>query len=297
MRTAIIISSIIIITVITAVIIRFTIARKNPEKKDFAKENYEIQRITGDIKIRHVWDVPEILKEISAISYIDEHRFACIQDELGKIFIYNTDTGKIEKEITFGESGDYEGLALNENTAYVLRADGQIFEISNYMFDNRTTKEHQTPLTKKQDTEGLAFDKENNRLLVAIKESDPDSESYKGIYEFDLNTYKMKTQPVLKIDLDNPAFDGIKSGKKSDSKMQPSEIGIHPQTGNIYITDGAKPKLLIMDKSGKIISLAELKDKEFSQPEGLTFSPEGRLFISNEGSKKPGNILEIDGSR
>ena len=295
MRTAIIISSIIIITVITAVVIRFTIAKKNPEKKNFVKENYEGQGITENIEIRHVWDVPEILKEISAISYIDEHRFACIQDELGKIFIYNTDTGKIEKEITFGESGDYEGLALNENTAYVLRADGQIFEISNYMFDNRTTKEHQTPLTKKQDTEGLAFDKENNRLLVAIKESD--SESYKGIYEFDLNTYKMKTQPVLKIDLDNPAFDGIKSGKKSDSKMQPSEIGIHPKTGNIYITDGAKPKLLIMDKSGKIISLTELKDKEFSQPEGLTFSPEGRLFISNEGSKKPGNILEIDGSR
>ena len=75
--------------------------------------------------------------------------------------------------------------------------------------------------------------------------------------------------------------------------MQPSAIAIHPKTGDLYITDGAKPKLLIMDQQGAIKTVKILNSKEFNQPEGISFSPEGGLFISNEGSKQPGNITEV----
>lgn len=33
---------------------------------------------------------------------------------------------------------------------------------------------------------------------------------------------------------------------------------------------------------------------EFEQPEGITFQPNGELFIANEGSKKAGNILNVE---
>jgi len=42
------------------------------------------------ITIVKKWDMPKSLAEISGLSYMDRQRFACVQDELGKIFIYNT---------------------------------------------------------------------------------------------------------------------------------------------------------------------------------------------------------------
>ena len=73
----------------------------------------------------------------------------------------------------------------------------------------------------------------------------------------------------------------------------PSAIGIHPLTNEIFITDGPKANLLIMDEAGMIKKLVQL-GKDFSQPEGITFGPQGEIFISNEGSKLPGNILQVE---
>lgn len=105
----------------------------------------------------------------------------------------------------------------------------------------------------------------------------------------------MEKEPAYKIDLNHPVFENIK-GKKSGTAMQPSAIAIHPKTGDIYITEATKPKLLIMDSSGNIKSLQKLNSSDFNQPEGIIFSPDARLFVSNEGTKEPGNILEIQGT-
>ena len=72
----------------------------------------------------------------------------------------------------------------------------------------------------------------------------------------------------------------------------PSALGIHPVTGDLYITDGPKSRLVIMDMSGNVKKLLEL-GSQFEQPEGLTFSPEGEMFVSNEGVKDAGNILQV----
>src|SRR5687767_3831160 len=70
-------------------------AIKMDKKNVIIKEN----KMSGVIKILKRWDLPGVLKEISGIAYIDANHFACIQDEIGIIYIYNTETGKIEKEI------------------------------------------------------------------------------------------------------------------------------------------------------------------------------------------------------
>ena len=76
--------------------------------------------------------------------------------------------------------------------------------------------------------------------------------------------------------------------------MQPSAIAIHPQTGDIYVTEATNPKLLVLDRTGKLKSLKILNSEEFYKPEGISFSPEGKMFISNEGKDDPGNILEVN---
>lgn len=298
MRTAVYIVAFIIISIGIAFTIRatnisdFLAKRIKKDNKKATKTNEG--KLPDDLDIAEKWELPQVLEEISAISYISENRFACIQDEAGTIFIYNTASGKIEKEIPFADQGDYEGLAVVGQDAYVLRADGQIFQVRNYGGPNPSTIEYKTHLTSRHDTEGMCYDPKNNRLLVTIKSSELYSDDFKGIYSFDLKQLKMAEEPVLMIDLKDKAFESVK-GKKKGSVMQPSEIAIHPETGDIYITEGAKPKLLVMDSTGNIKAIKKLDNTDFNQPEGISFSPEGTMYISNEGSKNPGNILELKG--
>ena len=256
-------------------------------------ENYESVPANAPITIIKKWSMPKELTEISGLSYKDEKKFACVQDELGKIFIYNTVSSAVEKEISFGAAGDYEGLAVVDKTIWVLRADGKLFEVSNLDASKPTVKEYGTHLTIKQDSEGLCYDKKNNRLLIAIKGAEPGTDDYKGIYAFDIASKSMAKQPAFKIDLLDKVFGNNGSGKKKKGSINPSGIVIHPVNGDIYITDGRKPQLLIIDASGKIKKLYQLSVKDFSQPEGIAFNSAGDLFIANEGTNQPGNILQV----
>jgi uncharacterized protein YjiK len=242
------------------------------------------------VEIEQKWDLPNILSEVSGIAMMDNNRIACIQDEDGIIFIYNLKTSKIEQKIEFGSSGDYEGIALVGTTAYVLRSDGIIFEVNDFANQTAPAIKHKNPLKGKYDFEGLCTDKKNNRLLLNIK--DMDKGEFKPIFAFDLSTKQLNPEPVFNIDFNDPVFD-ILEVKKSDKILRPTEIGIHPITGNIYILEAKNPKLLILDPTGKPLKLYVFKEEQFSQAEGMSFSKEGELYISNEGNHKPGNILQI----
>lgn len=298
MRTAIYIIAFIVLSLGVAFTIRTTNIDKpgseKSEKKDKGKnkKSNKTEQAGADVEILKKHEVPSILREISAIVYLGNNRFACVQDEVGKIFIYNTAASKIEKEIPFAGAGDFEGLAIAGSTAYVLQSDGQIFEVKNYESGKPSVRSFKTHLSAENNTEGMCYDAVNNRLLVAIKGNEVNSDVYKGIYSFSLSDYKMNTNPVYKIDLKHPLFANVKA-KKKGSQMQPSAIAIHPKTGDIYITEATKPKILILDRSGNLKSLKTLSSEDFYKPEGISFSPEGNIYISNEGKKDPGNILEV----
>ena len=261
-------------------------------KNKMDKANGEGLTATG-ITVIKKWEMPKQLLEISGLSFIGDNRFACVQDERGTIFIYNTASSSVEKEIPFAGVGDYEGLAVVGETVWVLRADGKLFEVNNINAAKPAVKEYGTHLTIKQDSEGLCYDKKNNRLLITIKGAELETQDYKGIYAFDLSSKKMDQQPVFKIDLLNEAFETNGSGKKKKGSINPSGIAIHSLNGDMYITDGRNSKLLITDGAGTIKKLYQLNTSEFAQPEGITFNAAGDLFISNEGTKQPGNILQV----
>ena len=259
------------------------------ENSNKEEKNKGQSELSTEIKIIEKWDLPKELLEISGLAYVDDSRFACVQDEAGIIFIYNRITNQIEKEIQFASPGDYEGLTLNGNTAYIVRSDGRLFEVD-MNIGKSSTKEYSTSLTLQNNVEGLCYDKKNNRLLLAIKGAETHTKDYKGVYAFDLGTRTFKKDPVLKINVNTEVLNGKKS--KKNKNMNPSAIGIHPITNEYYITDGTKSGLLILDKEGNIKTILNL-GKSFAQPEGITFSPKGEIFISNEGTKQPGNIVKV----
>jgi uncharacterized protein YjiK len=282
----------IICNLLLYVIYSFQPLGQSSSKYIYLKNNSE-KKSQGVVKITRTWELPPILNEISGIDFVDSVRVACIQDEIGTIFIFNLETDTIEKEIPFGPPGDYEALAIVNEDVYVACADGRLFEILNYS-TNPVAKEYGTHLTVKQNLEGLCYDTKNKRLLVAIKGKEEENQLYKGIYSFDLVTKKMPVKPIYKIDLMDSVF-GKQSIKKAATAIQPSDITIQPQTNEIYILDATRPQMLLLNNSGQIKYLQQLNKEEFIQPEAITFNAQGEMFIASEGNKhQPAKLMLVE---
>jgi uncharacterized protein YjiK len=242
-------------------------------------------------EIINEWQLPKELDEVSGIDWIGDNKLACIQDEDGIIFIFNLETSKVEKSIEFAGAGDYEDIRIVGKTAYVLRSDGEIFEVSDFLSGNSKTKTYSNFLTEKQNLESLAWDKNNKRLLLAIKDRELKDDNYKGVYQFSLTNKELERNPLYRLNMQDSLLRERET--KLNKKLQPSALSIHPKNKDFYILDGRAPQLVIANNDMKLKKRYALHEDDFEQAEGLTFSENGRLFISNEGKGGKANILEV----
>jgi len=259
------------------------------------------------------YQMPDYLVEISGLSYYGKGKLACIQDENANIYVWNLEKEKIIDKYEFGKDADYEDIAVVGKTAYILRNNGNIYRISDFMKKNRKVETYNTPLREKNNTEGLAFDPLSNSLLIACKGSpsidkENSYEGYKAIYKFDLEMEELIARPSFLIDLerldsyiDQSAFTRFSVGiaKKlhiieSETSFEPSGLAIHPLYGDIYVISSVGKLLVILNRKGKVLDVKELDPKEFRQPEGICFSPNGDMYISSEGRGGKGYILEFE---
>lgn len=257
--------------------------------------------------------LPKHLKEISGLAFYEENKILCEQDEKADIYVFNLDRKEIVDKYNFGWDGDYEDIAVTGKTVYMLRSDGNIFEIENFDKDDRKVTEHKTALSKKNDTEGLAYDKSSNALLIACKGSSSIKkgshyEGHSAIYKFGLADRNLVKIPYLTVDLNSP--DSYKYGNifkryslknagkgrsiGSEPGFKPSGLAIQPISDEIYMISNINKILIIMDRQGKVLDFHDLDTKLFRQPEGICFSPSGDLFISSEGDEGAGYILKFN---
>lgn len=252
--------------------------------------------------------LPKALHEISGLTTLDHHSFACIQDERGTLFIYNLDLDQITKQISFYSSGDFEDIAKVGKAFYILRSDATLFEIEDVEAPDIKTISFGLNIPA-YDNEGLCYDKENNRLLIASKGNSGKGEAFKNqreVYAFDLKTKTLVETPAFTFDekqLKQFATDQKidlpvkvkKSGKTvPDIKFRPSAIGIHPITKQLFLISGPDQLFFIFSPLGVIEHLEPLDPELFNQPEGLTFSENGDLFITNEGQEKQPTLLRFN---
>lgn len=245
-------------------------------------------------------ELPEILMEISGLTDLDDQTLACVQDEDGTVFIYDLKSEQIVHQLEFADGGDYEGITRAGNSLFVLRSDGKLFEIDDFRHDDFRVKSFATDMPVK-DSEGLAYDATHHRLLIAGK-SKPKGDQYKGkkvVYSFDLGTRQLSAGPVLTFDEEKisrtfPAGKE-KAGKKEDMdvSINPSAIAVHPFTDQFYVLSSKDHQLFVFSRDGNIEHIQQLDKKMFAQPEGITFLPNGDLFISNEGKKGAPTLLRF----
>lgn len=238
------------------------------------------------------WKLPAALREVSGIAWLQDDVLASVQDEDGIIYLYDLKQEAVTAEIKFAGPGDYEGIALVGSTAFVLRSDGALYEVRNFQGGKPEVTLHESDLPSTLDTEGMAYDEKNNRLLLSGKGFDERLGNNKGIYAFTLADKKMNPNPVITIPL---AQDKIgKSGKKKKSDydvLQPSSLEISPATGEMYLLDAENHRLLTINPQGQVLKTSALDKDKLRQPEGLTFGAQGGLYISSEGSKGGNGVI------
>ena len=246
--------------------------------------NDSISRIPYDLANPDLkLELSDKLKEISGLTWYKRNLLAGIQDEDGKIFIINSRTGVIEQELKFAGPGDYESIEYANEFFYVMTSSGLLYEVNEH--DPTITRKFKTPLTWLNDVEGMCFDTVLDVLLVACKEkpSTKLSPSTKGkaIYGIDLNSKNFVTPPIFTIKKKD-----LEPFLQEKQTFKPSALAIDPITCNIYMLASVGQLLIVMSPDGTVLEVNRLKAKQFRQPEGITFSPGGDLFIANEAKGK-----------
>ncbi len=238
------------------------------------------------------WNLPAKLNEISGIAWLSNDQIACVEDEDGIIFIYDLQQNKIIQSVDFAGKGDFEGLALNQGDAYAIRSDGLLFEIPRFRESDPKSIPHKTVFSSYNNIESLFYDAANHRLLTMPKDKDLSQTEKKGIYVVELPSFHMDNTPKISVDFNHPDLTAEQI-RLLKSNFNPSDIAIHPKTKEILILQGKTPFLYFLESDGRFKKGLPLPIAGFPQPEGICFSPEGRLFISNESTTSGPNIIEI----
>lgn len=238
--------------------------------------------------------LPGILHEISGLTSVTSTTVACIQDENGILFLFDTEKKAIIKQIPFHTNGDYEGVTIAGKRIFILNSSGNIFEIDDFESSNFKVTRYQTGIPAK-DNEGLCYDENKNMLLIGCKgkiegdAKDKDKHS-REIYGFNLDSKTLIKNPIYRFDL--KTIRKITGIDKID--LLTSDIAIHPITRKLYLLSSADNLMFVFEKNGNFEKIVKLNPKLFPQPEGITFLKNGDMFISNEGREKNATILRFN---
>jgi uncharacterized protein YjiK len=238
-----------------------------------------------DNKNRQVFILHKQLLEISGITFINNRTLSAVNDEDGKIFRIDFGDGK-PFALDFGRKNDYEDIAFVDSTYYVLESNGNIHIVP--LRD--PLKPRKIPFKKKSkiEFESLYYDKSSGKLVLLSKEQRMLKEALVA-YSFDPVEENFSSEPMYIISL--KAVKKLMKDYSADCK--PSGASVHPILNKLFVIASVGKVMMICSLKGEVEKVYSLNPDVFSQPEGICFSPEGDMFISNEGLQGKATIIKF----
>jgi len=234
----------------------------------------------------YIIKLPSELDEISGIAYYRKDNSLFVESDnkgcLYKIFLNKpTDIRKWK----FSHKRDYEDIVLYDSTFYILNNTGDIVSLS-FLHDSLVSHEYTFPENGKYEFESLYYDDKLQKLVLVCKDCEIDKNATVSTYTFDPQQFTYSS--AFTIDAKNVAEITI----PKSTKYKPSGASINPVTGDLYIISSINKLLVVAGRNGTIKEIYHLNPSLFNQPEGITFTPNGGLFISNEaGEAQAATIL------
>ncbi|MFZ1729315.1 MAG: hypothetical protein WBQ23_10855 [Bacteroidota bacterium] len=228
------------------------------------------------------------LREVSGLTVTDAGHLLAHDDEKGVIYRIDPMNGKLLSRFHLGRTNvheDFEDIAAVGEYLYLVTSDGRLFYFREGGNDERVDYNVlATSLSRKNNVEGLAYDRDANALLLACKDSPgPGFPGKRAVYSFYLTAQRF--DPIPRFLIEEKSLKGYIEGKH----FKPSAIARHPLRFTWFILASDGRSLVELDGAGRILGLQRLDPVRHPQPEGLAFLPNGDMLISDE-EKKVGTL-------
>ena len=235
-------------------------------------------------------DLGTKLQEISGIFWVNDSLMLANNDESGKIFNLNPSNKKdfTYPTVEFGEKDDYEDIVKVDSSVYLLISTGKIIEVKAQGDSAHGTVVAELP-GKDNEFESMYYDKDIHSLIMLCKKCNREKDQFRSAYKFDLRTYVLSDTPYYKIDIN--LLKQIAEDNRQE--FQPSAAAINPALNKLFIVSSIGKLLVITDKKGTVQYTFPLSPTMFPQPEGITFSKDGDMFISNEAMDDRATLLKF----
>lgn len=227
--------------------------------------------------------LPKELAEISGLACSPDGRLFAHNDEVGTVYEIDPAKGSIVKNWSLGPhkvKEDFEGIAFNNGIFFLTTSSGKIFRFTEGADGKEVSYTTFTSgLSEQNNVEGLCYDAATNSLLLACKD-DPGSESEdsRAIYRVALPLGSAATELHITLSLEDL------TSWNSNSEFRPSGIEIHPATQSLYVIAARGNSIAVLTSDGTLQSQYDLPKKLHAQPEGISISLHGTVYIANEGS-------------
>ena len=233
-----------------------------------------------------MWIMPPQLREISGLAMTSRGTVLTHDDNSGRISEIDPRTGILLESFSLlgNQKEDFEAIAIAGVDIYLMSSDGKLFrfrkgadgqQVNFMMFD--------TGLGKECEFEGLAYEADSTRLVMACKRLlDKASPKEVRLYRMPLPLNRAKftalTVPLKDVAGDNPW-----------KNFRPSDITIDPFTKNYVIIASQEKGLVVMTPDGDVVRSEPLPG-DHNQAEGVAITPDSILLISDEANVKPAAI-------
>lgn len=233
-----------------------------------------------DLSKPNLIKLPLELDEISGLSYYSKDKAVfAISDEKGQLYKITPFPALQIRHWKFSSKADFEDIVLHDSSFYILQSRGIMTVVNFFDKDTISANDIPFPYNGKMEFESLFYNPLTNKLELLCKNCDEDKKKEITIFTFDTQTKLFDdSAKVLNV---SSVFD--KMNDKS-FHLRASAAAIHPVTGDMYIISAINKLLLVFDRDNNIKSFHPLDPAIFKQPEGMTFSENGTLIISNEAA-------------
>lgn len=227
------------------------------------------------------WKLPKKLREISGLALTADERLLAVADENAIVYELDYEEGKIIKSFALGNPvvlGDFEGIAVLEDTIWLMTSDGLLFAAPEG--PDGTAVRYQKFDTGHGDEcelEGLAQDPAAGTLLLVCKEGKPKKRDLKI---FVWSVANGGIEHVRDISLPESAI----IGRIDKKRISPSGIAVDPQTGKRVLVAARQDALVTLTPNGALSEAIILaKKSRHKQAEGIEMTRDGRMLIADEG--------------
>lgn len=223
--------------------------------------------------------LPEIVDELSGIAYYpkDTSVFGIV-DEDGLLFKIPIMNPTATKHWRFDKKRDYEDIIYKDSIFYILVSNGDIVTVK---FNGNTISaekaDFSTSSKKANEFEAMYVNSDSGKIIIVCKECEDDTKKTFSSY-----TYDYLGDKSYNLWMTTDAVPIAKKMGLDKVHLKASAAAINPVTEDLYILSTVNNVVVIASKKGEVKQVIQLNPGIYKQAEGMAFTPEGDLIISNE---------------